>query len=331
MFLTGDIGGTKTDLAIYSAENDFQKPIAEARYQSADHESLAEIARDFLEKNPSRKVRAATFAVAGPVADGKAHITNLPWEMSEESLAESLTIKSVHLVNDLESIAWAVPALGADDLETLNVGQRAERAPLAVLAPGTGLGQAYLTWSGDHFHAHASEGGHADFAPGNSLETELLAHMQKKCDHVSYERVCSGLGFPNLYDFLRDKGVAPELPEMRDALAAAKDRTPIIMEAALDKSHPCKLAKETLKLFVEILGSAAGNLVFHYMATGGIYLGGGIPPRILPALKSDTFLRAFENKGRLSGVVRDTPVHVITGRVSLLGAALYTRAHSQHS
>lgn len=330
MFLIGDIGGTKTDLAIYSPDNDFKTAVAQERYVSDDYDSLAAMCHEFLKKSDA-KIEAATFAVAGPVANGKAHVTNLPWDLSEKELSSALKISSVYLLNDLEAIAWAVPALGSNDLETLRKGERSERGAIAVIAPGTGLGQAFLTWNNGGYRAHSSEGGHADFAPNDADEAGLLAWLQKKYGHVSYERVCSGMGFPNIYDYLLENGFAQENADIKEQVANAEDRTPILMNAVLDADHPCKLCKRALEIFVSALGAAAGNLVLHYNASGGVYLGGGLPPRILSALKEPRFLEAFSAKGRLSSLAKNSPVHVIKNGVSLLGAIRFTLANHHHS
>ncbi|RME79708.1 MAG: glucokinase, partial [Chloroflexi bacterium] len=207
--LAGDVGGTKTKLAIFDTQSGAHTPLAEAVFPSARFDSLGAIVERFLADVDFRPSRAV-FGVAGPVIAGQATITNLPWKMSETGLSERLGIPEVRLLNDLVAIANAIPILEPADLETLNPGQPVEGGAIGVVAPGTGLGEAYLTWDGHRYHAYASEGGHADFAPINTLQLELLAYLQARRGHVSYEMVCSGKGLPNIYDFLRDQGHAPE-------------------------------------------------------------------------------------------------------------------------
>jgi glucokinase len=199
-----------------------------------------------------------------------------------------------------------------------------ETGAIAVVAPGTGLGEAFLTWDGSRYVAQPSEGGHADFAPTNPLEVGLLQYLWERYEHVSYERVCSGLGIPNIYAYLRDSGYAAEPAWLAEVLAQAQDPTPIIVNTALDQSQPCELCMGTLDTFVSILGAEAGNMALNTLATGGVYLGGGIPPRILPALERAHFMRSFYNKGRFGEFLARIPVYVIMNpKVALLGAAAF--------
>jgi glucokinase len=270
------------------------------------------------------KPELASFGVAGPVVDGQATITNLPWMMSETQLRAVLPFESVHLLNDLSAIAHAVPWLEAEDLHTLSKGEAVPYGNIAVIAPGTGLGEAFLTWDGTRYRGYASEGGHTDFAPANPLEVGLLRYLQDRFEHVSYERVCSGRGLPNIYAYLKESGHAEEPAWLAAQLAAADDPNPVIVKAALDKERCCELCVATLNTFVSILGTEAGNMALNVLATGGVYLGGGIPPRILPALEDGRFLRAFRRKGRMSDLVTRIPIHVILNpKVALLGAACY--------
>lgn len=319
--LAGDIGGTKTNLAIFSTEAGLRAPLAEATFPSGDYPSLEAVVREFLDQT-RHKVGRASFGVAGPVIGGEATITNLPWRMSETELAKTLDLDSVHLLNDLVAIANAVPMLQPDDLYTLKAGQSVQGGAIAVVAPGTGLGEAYLTWDGHRYHAFASEGGHTDFAPTNPLQIELLRYLQAKQDHVSYESVCSGKGIPNLYNFLKDSDHAEEPAWLAERLAEVKDPTPTIVEAALDQSS--ELCVATLELFVAILGAEVGNMALKVLAAGGVYLGGGIPPRLLPMLSQGQLIAAFQNKGRFTELLRHVPVHAILNpKVALLGAARY--------
>jgi len=209
MLLAGDIGGTKTDLAVYSPEGGPRAPLAQAEYRSTHYPSLQAVVCDFLATN-TLPITWACFDVAGPVINGRAKVTNLPWELDEVTLAAELHLRAVHLLNDLEAVARAVPELGTDDVVTLNAGERVAGGAIAVVAPGTGLGEAFLTWDGTRYRAFPSEGGHADFAPTTPLETGLLLHLLQRYQHVSTERVCSGPGLVAIYEYLRGAGPDPE-------------------------------------------------------------------------------------------------------------------------
>jgi len=321
--LAGDIGGTKTNLAIFSAEAGLRAPLVEATFPSQNYPSLEAVVDEFLAQT-DLSLNRASFGVAGPVIEGEATITNLPWIMSETQLAEALRFSSVHLLNDLVAIANAVPMLEPADVHTLHQTEPVPGGAIAVVAPGTGLGEAYLTWDGSQYHAYASEGGHADFAPTTPVQLELLRYLQQRIGHVSYEAVCSGKGLPNIYDFLKDSGYAAEPAWLANQLAGTKDRTPLIVRAALDPDESCKICTATLDLFVSILGAEAGNMALKVLAAGGVYLGGGIPPRILPVLKKGHFIEAFWSKGRFSDLLKPIPVHVILNpKAALLGAACY--------
>jgi glucokinase len=323
MLLAGDIGGTKTNLALFSRDTatDWRNPVHEATFPSGDYPSLEALVQAYLEQQHV-SVDHASFGVAGPVIDGHATVTNLSWKMDEKQLQNVLHIPSVRLLNDLEAIAYAVPYLEARDLHTINQGQPAHGGALAVIAPGTGLGEAFLTWNGSSYQSHNSEGGHADFAPTNLFELDLLRYLLEHFPHVSYERVCSGKGFPNIYAYLKERGHAVEPEWLAKELAEARDKTPVIMNAALKQDVPCDIAIDTLNIFVSVLGAEAGNMALKVLSTGGVYLGGGIPPRILSYLDSERFMQAFCNKGRFGKMLSTMPVHVILNpNVALLGAA----------
>jgi len=277
--------------------------------------------KEFMAKL-DRPVEAACFDVAGPVIDGRARLTNLPWVIEEQSLQRSLGLKQVVLLNDLKAVAYAVPHLLAEDLHTINPGKPEEHGPIAVIAPGTGLGEAFLVWDGKRYIACSSEGGHADFAPTDETQAALWAYLFKRYGHVAYERICSGSGLPNIYDFLRDSGRLAEQPAFAAKLAAAPDRTPLIVQAALEDPTNT-LCAAVLDIFIAALGAEAGNLALKVVATGGVYLGGGIPPRILPQLDAGRFMQMFAGKGRFESLLNDIPVKVITNQAALLGAALY--------
>jgi len=323
MLLAGDIGGTKTNLGIYSADKGPREPLIEATFPSGQYPSLETLVGEFLAK-VNVNIERASFGVAGPVVGGQAKITNLPWVIDEIHLRESLKFTSVSLLNDLEAIAYGVPLLEPGDLHTLNRGVRIPRGTLAVIAPGTGLGEAFLIWDGLLYRAYASEGGHTDFGPNSSLEIDLLRYLHEKMEHVSYERICSGQGLPNIYTYLKDYGYAEEPAWLAEQLAGADDPTPVIVNAALDTEKPCELCTTTLTVFVSALGAEAGNLALKVLATGGVYLGGGIPPRIIPALESGRFMESFTRKGRFLKLVSRIPVHVILNpKVALIGAAFH--------
>lgn len=324
MLLAGDIGGTKTNLALFAHDGDWREPVHEATFPSAQYASLEALVQDYLAQQQNPHIEHASFGVAGPVIEGHATITNLPWMMEAQRLQQELNIREVSLLNDLDAIAHAVPFLDQRDLATINAGKPEQEGTLAVIAPGTGLGEAYLTWNGSSYRPHTSEGGHADFGPTDAFELDLLGYLLVRFPHVSYERVCSGKGFPNIYAFLKDRGLADEPGWLAQELAQAQDKTPVIMKAALDTANPCDIAVKTLNAFVAILGAEAGNMALKVLATGGVYLGGGIPPRILPYLEGERFMKAFTNKGRLGPLLTQVPVHVILNpKIALLGAALH--------
>ena len=322
MLLAGDVGGTKTDLAIFSNEAGPHAPLAGAEVRSADYPSLQALVREFLTKSPM-SVDRACFAVAGPVIDGRAKTTNLPWVMDEVSLAKELNLRSVHLMNDLEAIAEAVPILREGDVRTLNAGRPVSKGAIGVIAPGTGLGESFLTWGGSRYVAHSSEGGHADFAPTDERQIGLLRYMLKRFDHVSAEHVCSGIGIPNIYEYLRDVEHVPETPEITQLIASARDPSVVIIASALDPHNPSKLCAATLDMSVSILASEAANLALKIFATGGVYLAGGIPMRALKALQTPRFMESFKRKGRLSELMERIPIHVVIIRAALIGAAAY--------
>ena len=322
MLLAGDIGGTKTDLGVFSNEAGPHAPLFQAEVHSADYPSLQALAQEFLtEANMS--VDRACFGVAGPVIDGRVKATNLPWVMDEVSLARELNLRSVHLMNDLEAIAEAIPILRESDVRTLNAGQPAPKGAIGVIAPGTGLGESFLTWDGSRYVAHGSEGGHADFAPTEERHIGLLRRMLKRFDHVSVEHVCSGIGIPNIYEYLRDIEQIPEPPEVAQLIASARDPSVVIIASALDPHSTSKLCAATLDMFVSILASEAANLALKIFATGGVYLAGGIPMRVLKALQTPRFMESFKRKGRLSELMGRIPIQVIVIRAALIGAAAY--------
>ena len=322
MLIAGDIGGTKTDLAIYSSESGPHTPLAETEVRSADYPSLQALVMEFLDR-VKMPVDVASFDVAGPVINGQVKITNLPWTMDESTLAKDLNLKSVHLLNDLEAVALSVPTLRVQDLLTINKGEPVSNGPIAIIAPGTGLGESFLTWDSSRYVAHVSEGGHSDFAPTDRRQMRLLAYLLPRFGHVGVERVCSGIGVPNIYEFLRDEEKIPEQPEVAQLIASAKDHTKAILGAALDPQLSSELCRATVEMLVSILASEAGNLALKVLATGGVYLAGGIAVHLSDALKHPRFMQAFSRKGRFKNLMEQIPIHVITTRAALLGAATF--------
>ncbi len=316
--LAGDIGGTKTTLAIVDPKKGPRSYLAKATYPSGNYSTFADLLDEFL-KGDILNLTRASFGVAGPIFEGKVQMSNLPWHIDESQISEKLKIP-VQLLNDIIAIAHAVPILNSDDLETLSFGKTVDHDPIAVIAPGTGLGEAYLHWNGTGYIFCPSEGGHVDFAPINKIQVELLQYMQDRFEHVSYERVCSGPGLFNLYTFLRDSGEYPEPEWLREQILAVADPTPVITQAALEGR--AEIAMASLKLFVSILGNEAGNLALKVLARGGVYLGGGIPPRIISFLKDDLFMDSFVHKGRFSSLLENIPVYIIHNpEAALIGAS----------
>jgi glucokinase len=320
-YLAGDIGGTKTILALFSPENGPHRPLVEKTYPSNDYATLEEIVCDFLREDP-HGVSGASIGVAGPVIGGRSQVTNLRWVVDAVNLSRVLDGAPVNLLNDLEAIAAGIPHMYPEDLATLIPGEPQVHGTIGVIAPGTGLGEGFLVWTGERYRSYPSEGGHSSFGPETPLELELLNYLWPTFDHVSYERVCSGLGMINLYKFLRDGKGLEEPAWLKDALAGTNDPTPVIARAAM--AGKAEICTKTLELFVSILGSEAGNLALKVLATGGIYLGGGIPPRILPFLEVENFRRSLVDKGRFADVLTRVPVYVILHRhAGLFGAACH--------
>jgi glucokinase len=322
MLIAGDIGGTKTDLAIYSTESGPHAPLAEVELHSSDYPSLPAMVTEFL-ASTRMPVDVASFDVAGPVIDGHAKTTNLPWVMDEESLKAELRLKSVHLMNDLEAVARAVPVLRSKDLITLNQGQPVPHGPIAIIAPGTGLGESFLTWDGSRYLAHSSEGGHSDFAPTDKRQIRLLEFLLERFDHVGVERVCSGIGLPNIYEYFRDVEKIREMPDVAQLIKSAQDHTKAIVDAAMDPDNPSELCRASVDMLVSILAGEAGNLVLKVFGTGGVYMAGGVALHLIEVLKEPWFMQTFSKKGRFQDLMRSIPVHVITARAALVGAAAY--------
>jgi glucokinase len=320
--LAGDLGGTNTRLAIVSSDRGPRQPLARQDFRSREHDSLEELIGAFLSPLNLFVDRAA-FGVAGPVVHGRATITNLPWVIDTARLQAVLDLSSVVLMNDVQALAYALRILEREDLQTLNRGDPVQGGTMAVIAPGTGLGEAFVIWDGQRYRAYASEGGHTDFGPTDSRQAGLLQHLHRRFDHVSYERVCAGQGISSIYAYLKESGVAEEPHWLTKRLEAADDPTAVIVTAALQEpvSFLCRM---TLEMFAAVLAAEAGNLALKVLALGGVYLGGGIPRRILPFLEQPQFMTAFQRKGRLAPLLARIPVHVILNPdAGLLGAAAY--------
>lgn len=322
MILAGDIGGTNARLAYFQPQNGHLRLISERVYPSREYGELGEIVSKFLADSASRP-EVACFGIAGPVRNGRVETSNLPWIIERARLAKQIQLPATLLINDLEANAWGIGALAPHDLIPLN---RVEPSVAnqavgnqAVIAPGTGLGEAGLFWDGSQHQVFASEGGHADFAPQGDQQIELLRFLAGRYEHVSYERILSGPGLVNVYEFLRGKGCGDE-PDDFAGLLARSDPAAEISRAALDGTD--RLAEQALDLWISVYGAEAGNLALKAMATGGIFLGGGISPKILSKLTGPLFMRAFLDKGRLRPLLESIPVQIITNdKAGLLGAA----------
>jgi glucokinase len=319
--LVGDIGGTKTGLAMADVAADAVSLSAAIRYPSRDHATLADMARRYLD-DTGANCDIASFAVAGPVVDGRSKTTNLPWSLDTAELAQTLGLRRAHLLNDLEAVAWGVAALGPEDLEEIQPGSAGDaRGNACVVAAGTGLGEAGLFWDGRRHHAFATEGGHADFAPVDAREFALLSHLQQRFGRVSWERVVSGMGIGNIYGFLTEWHKAAHPPIVAQALSGNRDLPAAVAGAAADG---CAVCAETMALFARLYGREAGNMALKVMALGGVYLGGGIAPKNLALLRQGDFLEGFKDKGRMRGLMERMPVRVILNeQAPLLGAARF--------
>lgn len=319
MILAGDVGGTKTVLALFEGAGADLRTVREARFSSQAHASFDELVAAFLAAG-SERPRAACFGVAGPVVGERARITNLPWVIDAAALRARFDLGAVALLNDLQAAAYGALHLPERDLAVLQPGaDPTARGHIAVIAPGTGLGEAILFWDGARHHAIGSEGGHADFAPQSDREVRLLVHLRERFGHVSWERVLSGPGLSDLYDFLRDVEGLAEPPELAARLAEG-DRNAAITEQGLAGDHA--LPRAALATFARLLGAEAGNLALKCYAMGGIILAGGIPPKILRALRDGAFLEGLHDKGRFGAFTASIPVRVaLDPRTPLLGAA----------
>jgi glucokinase len=320
MILAGDIGGTNTRIALFQQDGGKLKLVRECIYPSRQHQGLDEIVGRFL-RDQAATADKACFGIAGPVLDGRANASNLAWIVDARQLSRETAIKNVWLINDLEAHAYGISDLDPDDLITLNPGKPCA-GNAALIAAGTGLGEAGMFWDGTAHHAFAGEGGHADFAPGSELELALHAYLMKKFDHVSCERVLSGPGIKNIYDFLRDSKTEQEPPWLKDELDHAPDPVVLISQYGLEgKAAICTRA---LDVFVGAYGAEAGNVALRIMAVNGLYISGGIAGKLLPKMSEPWFMKAFLNKGRMQPLLENVPVKIIINdHIGLLGAARY--------
>jgi glucokinase len=325
MILAGDVGGTKVHLALYDFTNGKLTYTRDERYPAKEFSGLEEIVKQFLGAD---KVSAACFGVPGPVRDGRLRLTNLPWTLDSRELSANLSIEHVFLINDLEANGYGIAELSTDQIYTLSEGDPSQIGNRALIAAGTGLGEGILAWNGRIHVPYPSEGGHVDYAPRNEDEIDMLRYLkQKYSGRISFERVVSGMGITNIYDFLRDVRGVEEPKWLADKMAAAHDVNAVITEEGL--AARSELCEKALDMFVSAYGAESGNLALKVLSVGGLYVGGGIAPRLIEKLKDGTFMKAFTDKGRLSQLLVNMPVRVILeSRAALMGAAAYAEARA---
>jgi glucokinase len=322
MILAGEIGATRTRLAAFETEGNRLQRVVEKNYVSQQHDGLSGILADFI-KTEGIPVHSACLGVAGPVRAGRSKISNLPWVIDAREVAKQLRLNSVGLLNDLEAFAYGIDGLESKDFITLSEGAEEADGNRAVISAKTGLGMAGLYWDGFRHHPFACEGGHADFAPRNDLQMELLAYLQKKYGRISCERILSGPGIKNIYDFLRDAHKAEEPEWLRTQLSSAPDPPALISKLALEGK--AAICDQTLSIFVSVFGAEAGNCALNFMSTGGIFIGGSIAAKIVPKMKDPLFLESFLDKGRMEIILKDMPVKIVANDDSgIIGAARYT-------
>jgi len=318
MILAGDIGGTNTRLAFFDVANGKFRMVSSSVFPSREYSGLDEIVTKFVAAAALRP-SVACFGIAGPVRNGRVEASNLPWVIEAKRLADELQLKHAMLINDLEANAWGIATLEETDFVLLNQVKGNPIGNQAVISAGTGLGEAGMSWDGAQYHIFASEGGHGDFAPRNELEIELFRYLAARFGHVSYERVVSGPGLVNVFHFLRDTNRGTEPKWLTEEMLHSDPAAAISRAAVADK---CPLCVQALDLFLSIYGAEAGNLALTMMAIGGVYLGGGIAPKIMPKLAGPAFMQSFIGKGRLQALLESIPVKVITNdKTALMGAA----------
>jgi glucokinase len=322
MILAGDIGATRTRLAAFETEGNRLQAVVEKIYLNHDYSGLPEILPQFI-RSEGIPVHSACFGVAGPVRSGRSKISNLPWIIDSRELATQLRLNSVGLLNDLEAYAYGIDALDSKDFITLSEGSDDAEGNRAVISAQTGLGVAGLYWDGFRHHPFPCEGGHADFAPRNDLQMELLGYLLKKYGRVSGERILSGPGIRNIYDFLRDTRKAEEPTWLHDQLAAAADAPALISQLASEGK--AAICDQALSIFVSVFGAETGNCALHYMATGGMFIGGSIAAKNVHKMKDPVFMQSFLDKGRMEVLLKDVPVKIVLNDdCGLIGAARYT-------
>ncbi len=316
--LAGDIGGTKSFLGLFAAEGSHLRPLREERYASESFDGLGPMVLAFL-AGGREAIDAACFGIAGPIIGDHARPLNLPWRIDRRELAEEIGVERTSMVNDFHAVGLGLDHLTPADLAVLQEGRPVPRGVIAVAGAGTGLGEGFLTWEEDRYHVHASEGGHTDFAPQSRLEFGLFEFLARKYGHVSYERVLSGHGLQSIYEYLIESGAAPASIPVHERMLH-DDPAAVITTQALAGTDAASV--QALDLFASVYGAEAGNLALKVLASGGVYLAGGIAPKILPKLHDGTFLRAFLDKGRHAAFLVNVPVRVIVNaKVGLLGAA----------
>jgi glucokinase len=322
MILAGDIGATRTRLAAFETEGNRLHSVVSKTYMSQEHAGLSEILSHFI-RTEGIPVHSACFGVAGPVRSGRSKISNLPWIIDSRELSEQLKVPSVALLNDLEAYAYGIDALESKDFVTLSEGSEDAEGNRAVISARTGLGVAGLYWDGFRHHPFACEGGHSDFAPRDEIQMELLAYLQKRFGRISCERILSGPGIKNIYDFLRDSQKAEEPSWLRDQINSAPDPPALISQVALQGK--AEICERTLSVFVSVFGAETGNCALNFMTTGGIFIGGSIAAKIVPKMQNPLFMQAFLDKGRMEALLRDMPVKIIINDdCGLIGAARCT-------
>ncbi|TNG00464.1 MAG: glucokinase [Gammaproteobacteria bacterium] len=321
--LAGDIGGTNSRLMLVDSTNDDMQIDVQLTFPSEEFADLLPIVEAFLEQiDPDTQIDAACFAIAGPVRDDSAQVTNLPWRLRKAALAQALNIQNLSLINDFQAIGYGIGRLNESDYSVIQAGQPETHGRCALIGAGTGLGQAMLIWQDGHYVPWPTEGGHADFAPRDELEVELWRYLHDKYGFVNYELVLSGDGLVRIYEFLREQGKYPETTQMKQALQSDEDQAAVISRFASERHD--ELAMASLEVFVRIYGAQAGNFALNCLATGGVYIAGGIAPKIIDKLHEGEFLKAFRAKGNMSHLMHDMPVKVIMNeQVGLLGAADY--------
>ncbi|BCB26798.1 glucokinase [Sulfurimicrobium lacus] len=325
LVLAGDIGGTKTLLQLVEVQGDTRHMVYERRFDSAAHGDFNGIVGEFVYaagfiSAAAQPIVAACFGVAGPIHGQSAKITNLPWSINAGAVGAEFGIAKVHLINDFAAVGYGIEALHPDDLATLQAGEDEPHGTRAVLGAGTGLGEGLLLWRGDHYEALPSEGGHVDFAPADSEQVGLLNYLQPLFGHVSYERILSGSGLVKIFEYVTEHGLAKATPQLQAAMLEI-DPAAVISEYGLDERDPAAL--KALDMFVAIYGAQAGNLALTLLASGGVYVAGGIAPKIIAKLKRGGFVRAFNDKGRFAALLQRIPVRVVMNqKVGLMGAAL---------